>query len=59
MDRDLNAAINILNRATNGTTNLSIDSSFGATAGIAGSNACEDEATVSSVKQEAHGFSRG
>ena len=44
MDRDLNAAINILNRAT---------------AGIAGSNACEDEALVSSMKQEAHGFSRG
>jgi len=48
MDRDLNAAINILNRAT---------------AGIAGSNACEDETStarqVSFMKQEAHGFSRG
>jgi putative transposase len=59
MDRDRNAAINILNRATNETTNRSIDSSFGTTAGIAGSNACEDEAMVSSVKQEAHGFGRG
>jgi len=48
MDRDLNAAINILNRAT---------------AGIAGSNACEDETStsrqVSSMKQEAQGFSPG
>jgi putative transposase len=44
MDRDLNAAINILNRAT---------------VGITGSNACEDEAIVSSVKQEAHAFRRG
>jgi putative transposase len=44
MDRDHNAAINILNRAT---------------AGIAGSNACEDEAMVSSVKQEAHTFRCG
>ena len=39
MDRDLNAAHNILIRAT---------------AGHAGSNACGDETTVSSVKQEAH-----
>ncbi|MFH1306152.1 MAG: transposase [Candidatus Micrarchaeota archaeon] len=38
IDRDLNAARNILIRAT---------------AGIAGSNACEDETMVSSVKQEA------
>ncbi len=59
IDRDLNAAINILNRATNGTTNRSIDSSFGATAGIAGSNACGDETIVSSMKQEAHAFRRG
>jgi putative transposase len=44
MDRDLNAAINILNRAT---------------AGIAGSNACEDVAVATSVKQEAHDFSHG
>jgi putative transposase len=48
MDRDLNAAINILNRATVGTT---------------GSSACEDEAStvrqVSSMKQEAQGFSPG
>jgi putative transposase len=48
MDRDFNAAINILKRAT---------------AGIAGSNACEDETStcgqVSLMKQEAHGFSHG
>ena len=48
MDRDLNAAINILNRAT---------------AGIAGSNACEDETStvrqVSSMKQEVHTFRCG
>jgi putative transposase len=44
MGRDLNAATNILNRAT---------------AGIAGSNACEDGAIVSSVKQEAHTFRHG
>ena len=37
MDRDLNAAHNILNRAT---------------AGSAGSNACEDEERTSSMKQE-------
>ncbi len=39
VNRDLNASINILKRAT---------------AGIAGSNACGDEAEVSSLKQEAH-----
>ena len=39
IDRDLNASINILIRAT---------------AGQAGSNACRDETIVSSVKQEAH-----
>jgi len=44
IDRDLNAAINILNRAT---------------AGIAGSNACQDEAIVSSMKQEANAFRHG
>ena len=44
IERDLNAAINILVRAT---------------AGIVGSNACEDEAIVSSVKQEAHAFRHG
>jgi putative transposase len=64
--RDLNAAINILNRATNGTTNRSIDSSFGATAGIAGSNACEESIPtgnnscqqISSLKQETHAIDR-
>jgi putative transposase len=40
--RDLNAAINILDRATNGTTNRSIDSSFRATVGQTGSNARGD-----------------
>ncbi|NYZ73941.1 IS200/IS605 family element transposase accessory protein TnpB [Candidatus Micrarchaeota archaeon] len=62
MDRDLNAAINILNRATLRTVPRSQDSreqKLTATAGIAGSNACEDEAIVSSVKQEAHAFRRG
>ena len=48
MSRDLNAAINILTRATGGTP---------------GSNACEDETStarqVSSMKQEAHAFRRG
>ena len=39
MDRDLNASINILNRATVGHT---------------GSNACGNETKVSSMKQEAH-----
>ena len=39
VNRDLNASINILKRAT---------------AGIAGSNACGDEAKVSSLKQETH-----
>ena len=43
MDRDLNAAYNILKRAT---------------AGIAGSNACGDEATTPSVKQEAPRFAQ-
>lgn len=45
MDRDHNAAVNILQRATGGTP---------------GSNACEDETStsgqVSSMNQEAHGF---
>jgi len=45
MDRDLNASINILNRAT---------------AGIAGSNACGDGSKEEpSWKQEAHAFRRG
>jgi putative transposase len=44
MDRDLNAAINILNRATGGTP---------------GSNACGDVSLETSMKQEAHGFSHG
>ena len=44
IDRDLNAAINILNRAT---------------VGITGSNACRDETIVSSMKQEAHDFNHG
>ena len=44
MDRDLNAAYNILKRAT---------------AGIAGSNACGDEAAALSLKQEAHPFRGG
>ena len=39
MNRDLNASINILNKATVGQT---------------GSNACGDETMVSSLKQEAH-----
>jgi putative transposase len=56
MNRDLNAAINILKRAI-----LSIDicdvnfrqRSCRSTAGSAGSNACGDEVIVSSLKQEA------
>ena len=44
MDRDLNAAINILMRATGGTS---------------GSNACGDVSIETSMKQEAHGFSHG
>lgn len=44
MDRDLNAARNILKRAT---------------AGFAGSNACGDDERTSSLKQEAHAFRRG
>ena len=44
MDRDKNAAYNILQRAT---------------AGAAGSNACGDEEKTSSKKQEAHVFRRG
>jgi len=44
MDRDLNAAYNILKRAT---------------AGTAGSNACGDGTIVLSMKQEAHAFRRG
>ncbi|NYZ73864.1 transposase, partial [Candidatus Micrarchaeota archaeon] len=48
MDRDHNAAINILQRATGG---------------MPGSNACEDETStarqVSSMKQEAHALRRG
>ena len=44
IDRDINAAINILNRATGGTP---------------GSNACQDDAIVSSMKQEAYAFMRG
>jgi IS605 OrfB family transposase len=66
MHRDLNAAINILNRATNGTTNHSIDSSFGATGGTPESQACEEDTStgspnpqVSSLKQEAHTFRCG
>lgn len=42
-DRDLNAAQNILNRATVGTT---------------GRNASEDETAVSSMKEETHAFKR-
>jgi transposase len=42
LDRDVNAAINILNRAT---------------AGMAGSNACGDGSKIPSAKQEAKGFS--
>lgn len=44
IDRDVNAAINILNRAT---------------VGITGSNACEDGAIVPSVKQEAITLPKG
>jgi len=44
MDRDLNASINILKRATVGMT---------------GSNACGNETIVSSMKQEAPYFSAG
>jgi len=53
--RDYNAAINILTRATSRTTlrsrSIVNDASFTATAGTVGSNACEDEAVVSSMKQ--------
>ncbi len=44
LDRDINAAINILTRAT---------------AGMAGSNACGDGIAIPSLKQEAHAFRRG
>jgi putative transposase len=44
LDRDLNAAINILNRAT---------------AGIAGSNASGDVSKETSLKEEAHAFRHG
>jgi len=44
MDRDLNAAYNILKRATGGTP---------------GSNACGDVSRKTSMKQEAHAFRRG
>ena len=43
LDRDVNAAINILARAT---------------AGMAGSNACEDETIIPSMKQETPAFRR-
>jgi putative transposase len=43
-DRDINASINILNKAT---------------AGIAESNACGDSKKALSLKQEAHAFRRG
>jgi transposase len=44
LDRDFNAAINILNRAT---------------AGIAGSNAFGDVSKETSLKKEAHAFKCG
>ena len=55
MDRDLNAAINILARARTGTGIVSDNVTLNkrATVGITGSNACEDETKNSSVKQEA------
>ena len=60
IDRDLNAAINILNRCLKAKLSDRQETKFpGATAGIAGSNACEDGIKVSSVKQEAHAFMRG
>jgi putative transposase len=67
LDRDINAAMNILNRATSGTAISSGGSMngtpFTATGGTPGSNACEVETSaarqVSSVKQEAHAFRRG
>ncbi|NYZ73711.1 transposase, partial [Candidatus Micrarchaeota archaeon] len=70
MPRDLNAAINILARATLRTTNRSQDSreqKLTTTAGTAGSQTCGEETPthykhneqVSSMKQEAHAFRRG
>jgi len=56
IDRDLNAALNILARATNGTTNRSIVSSLRATGGTPGSNACGDVSAETSMKQDATGF---
>ncbi len=44
LDRDINAALNILTRAT---------------AGMAGSNASGDETIIPSLKEEAHAFTRG
>ncbi|MFH0884509.1 MAG: transposase [Candidatus Micrarchaeota archaeon] len=57
IDRDLNAALNILARATNGATNRSIDSFFRATGGTPESNACGDGSAESSWKQDAAGVS--
>ena len=62
IDRDINAAINILTRATLRTTNRSQDSReqrLTTTVGMTGSNACEDGAMVPSVKQEAMTLPQG
>ncbi|MBU0533078.1 transposase [Candidatus Micrarchaeota archaeon] len=54
MDRDLNAAINILNRCLKAKLSDRQETKFpGATVGTTESNACEDETIVSSMKQEA------
>jgi len=68
MHRDLNAAMNILSRATSRTAVRSRDSvndsSFATTGGTPGSQAClrrgpYPQGQASSMKQEAHGFSCG
>jgi putative transposase len=60
MNRDINAAINILNRGILSTSRTAIrsrdspnDKVVRSTAGSAGSNACGDGTIVSSLKQEA------
>jgi len=52
MARDLNAAINVLNRATSGTEESQA-------CGEETPTHCKHNEQVSSMKQEAHGFSRG
>ncbi|MFH1306877.1 MAG: RNA-guided endonuclease TnpB family protein, partial [Candidatus Micrarchaeota archaeon] len=61
-DRDLNASLNILNRATAGITHRLFGADGAPTptgVGCAGSNACGDERALLSEKQEAHAFRRG